>query len=422
MKEKFEAAFVISIVVVAFLSLIGGGIRAASTATISVGPMVNGAAPTESFSVNVTVADVADLYAWQLNLTFNPVILEAVSVSEGPFVQLFGTTMMSATTLNNTAGYVFAACALLDTTAPGASGSGVLATVSFKALASGTCSLHFSSETGLRTIEEGLPKPLPKVLVDGVFGYPRDLAVTGLVASSSSVVPGESVSLNATVENNGIVDEVFNVIFYRDLIAVGTATGVALDSGGSTWVVFAWDTTGVAAGSYTLRAEAGVVSGENDTENNVFSDGTFVVELVHDVAVTDLTVSPASVPSGGQVSINVTVFNKGSATESFSVSVSYGSTVIETKEVSALAPGDSEVLAFVWETRDAASGDYLLTATASTITGEINTEDNVYPNVSLEITNPPFTLSMEMILAIIAVVVVLIVAFFLVMKRRPKKT
>jgi hypothetical protein len=422
MKRQFEAAFTIGVVVVAFLSLIGGGIRAASTAKISVDPEVNGAKPTESFSVNVVIADVADLYGWQLNLTFNPSILEAVSILEGPFLQQFGSTMMSAVTLNNIAGYAFTACALLDLEAPGASGSGVLAAVSFRVITAGTSSLHFSNETWLRTIVGGLPKPLAKEYVDGIFGYPRDLAVTGLVASSSSVVPGESVSLNATIENKGVVDEVLNVSFYRDSIAVGTKTDIALDSGGSTWVVFDWDTTGVAAGSYTLRAEAGVVSGENDTENNVFSDGTFVVELVHDVAITDLTVSPASIPSGGLVSINVTIFNKGSAAESFSVSVSYDDTVIETKEVSALAPGDSEVLTFAWETRDVAPGDYLLTATASIITGEMNTEDNIFSNVSLQITNPPLLLPLEWIVAIIALVGILVVGLFLYMKRRPKKT
>ena len=422
MKRNPKVAFLVCIVMVAFLSLIVGGIHAASTARITLDPIVNGAKPTESFSVNVTVADVADLYAWQLNLTFNPVILESLEILEGPFLQQFGTTMMSAVTLNNTAGYAFTVCALLDLEAPGATGSGVLATVNFRVKAAGMSPLHFSGETGLRTIEAGLPKPLPKELVDGVFGYPRDLAVTGLVSSSSSVVPGESVSLNATVENKGIVDEVCSVTFYRDSTAVGTKTGISVSSGASAWVVFAWNTTGVPAGSYTLKAGADVVSGENDTENNVFSDGTLVVELVHDVAVTGLTVSPASIPSGGEVSINVAVFNKGSATESFSVSVSYSSTVIGTKEVSALAPGDSETLTFTWETGGVASGDYLLTATASTITGEMNTEDNVFSDVSLQITNPPFMLPLEWIIAIIAVVIVLIVGLFLFMRRRPKKT
>ena len=407
---------------VAFMSVIVGGLQASSTARISVDPKVNGAKPAESFSVKIMIADVENLYAWQLNLTFNPSMLEAVNILEGPFLQQFGTSMLSAITLNNTAGYAYAVCSLLDWEMPGATGSGVLGTVSLRARAAGISPLHFSSETGLRTKgATGLPAPMPKELVDGVFGYPRDLAVTGLVASSSSVLPGESVSLNATVKNKGIVNEVCNVTFYRDSTAVGTKIGITLDSEASTPVVFAWDTTGVTAGIYSLRAEVSVVSGENDTENNVFSDGTLAIELVHDVAVTGLTVSPTSVPSGGQVSINVTVFNKGSGTESFSVTVLCNDTAVGTKEVAALAPGNSEILTFTWETRDMASGSYTLTATASTVSGETNTEDNVFSNVSLQMTDPPFTLPIEWIIVIIAAVAVLIVGILVFMRRRSKK-
>lgn len=422
MKKESSVILSVCVVTVSLLILAFGSINAASTPRISVDPNVSGKAPTESFAINIMIANVTELYAWQFNLTFSPSILEAVSVVEGPFLQQLRTTMMATPNIDNTAGYAFAGCAFLDWEEPGASGSGVLATVNFKAKTAGMSPLEFSrSDMRLLTYDGSSPVPMAHEAVDGVFGYPRDLAVTGLAVSSSSVSPGESVTLNATIKNKGIVDEIFNATFYRDSTAIGTKTNIALDSEASTSVVFPWDTAGVPAGSYTMRAEVSIVSGENDTANNVFSDGTLTIELLHDVAVTGLAVSPSSVSSGGQVSINVTVLNKGSATESFSVTVSCNDTAVGTKEVDALVPGDSEILTFTWETRGMASGSYVLTATANTVSGETETEDNVFSNVSLQITSPAFSLPMELLAAIIVAVVVVAVGIYLYMKRRSKK-
>lgn len=46
--------------------------------------MKRGSAVGDTFAVNVNVDGVSDLYAWQLDLTFDPTLLAAVSVSEGP--------------------------------------------------------------------------------------------------------------------------------------------------------------------------------------------------------------------------------------------------------------------------------------------------------------------------------------------------
>jgi hypothetical protein len=242
-------------------------------------PRVVGGAPGGSFSVNVPIANVTSLYAWQFNLTFSPAVLEAVNVVEGPFLKQAGTTMMPTTYINNTAGWVFAGSALLNWEEGGASGSGVLATVNFDVKIAGTCSLAFSvDDTWLRGYDGEVPVPMTHEALEGVFGYPRDLAVTGLVASSVSVSAGESVSLTVTVLNKGVVDDVFNVTLYRNSTAIETKADVAVDSEDSGSVVFSWDTSGVPSGRYVMKAEAGPVSGENDTANNVFLGETVTVE------------------------------------------------------------------------------------------------------------------------------------------------
>ncbi len=424
LRRELQGISPICMIVFSFALLAIGDIQAASDPFVIVDPRVSGAAPNEFFSVNIMVANVTNLYAWQFNLTFNPTILEAVSpVVEGPFLKQLRTTIMGATNIDSTAGWIFTGAAFFDWEQPGASGSGVLATASFRVKMAGVSSLRLSSETQLVTYDGNLPVPMTYEPVDGVFGYPRDLAVTGLVASSSSVPPGELVSLNATIRNKGIVDEIFNVTVYRNSTAIDTRTGLTLDSETNTFVIFDWNTTGVAAGNYIMRAEVSTVPGENDTVNNAFEGGTVNIQLVHDVAITAVTVSPSSIQSGDTVSVNVTVLNKGSATESFSVEVSYDSTVVGTKQVASLAPGASEILSFTWETSNVAAGTYALTAATSAISGETSTDDNVYSNVALEITGASFTLPIEW-LAVIVVIVVVVLAFgiFFYMRRRSKKS
>lgn len=294
--------------------------------TISVNPTVSGKAPNESFSINVTVADVPKLVSWQLNLTFNPDVLQAVSVVEGPFLKSAYRTYWyfdPSQHINNVTGWVFAAANLRSYDFGRGNGTGVLATVNFKVKAEGQSPLQFN--------------------LDQAWG---------------------------TMLGN-----------WDD------------DAGISVW--------------YTFDAV----------------DGTFQypILLVHDVAVTNVVPSPSSVAVGGTVSINVTVSNMGNASESFDVTLSHGSSVIGTQAVTNLLPGASKVLTFSWDTKDVAVGDYTLTATASTISGETKTSDNVYSNVSVKVTQAS-TLPLELILAAAGGAIVVVGAgTFLYMRRRPKK-
>jgi hypothetical protein len=278
MDKRFLGVLSICVLFLSLISVTIVGIRAQSTPVIMVSPKVVGGSPGGSFSVNIPIASVADLYAWQFNLTFSPAVLEAVSVVEGPFLKQAGTTMMPSTYVNNTAGWVFAGSALLNWDEGGASGDGVLAVVNFNVKTGGTSSLGFSvDDTWLRSYDGEMPVPITYEALDGVFAYPRDLAVTGLVGSSASVSAGESVSLTATVLNKGIVDDVCNVTLYRNSTVIETKVDVAVDSGDSASVVFSWDTSGVPAGKYVMKAEVVPVSGENDTTNNAFVGGTVAV-------------------------------------------------------------------------------------------------------------------------------------------------
>jgi len=148
-------------------------------------------------------------------------------------------------------------------------------------------------------------------------------------------------------------------------------------------------------------------------------DGSVVVALVHDVAVTELTVSESKVTVGTNVSIVATVKNNGSVAETFDVSISYDSTVIKTETVSGLAPSDIKSLSLTWNTKDLTPQDYTITATASTVSGETQTTNNT-KSVVVSVASPASSIPIEMLIAAVIVIVVLVVATFFYMKRRSK--
>lgn len=93
-----------------------------------------------TIQVNITISNVQDLWLWDLEMiTFNPAMLNLTNVSEGPFLEQAGQTMFITefTAYQAAQGYV------PDTTdtlleATGASGSGVLVTLTFTVLQLGT--------------------------------------------------------------------------------------------------------------------------------------------------------------------------------------------------------------------------------------------------------------------------------------------
>lgn len=433
-KNLWQILLVVVFSLLSFAALLTVSRTSASPdAVLSVDPYVSAVAPGQSFSVSTIVTDVSELYMWQFNLTFNKAVVNVVDVTEGFFLKDVGSTFWGFTEndIHNNEGWVFVGCSFFPLPEHGATGSGVLASVTLTVKANGLSNLHFSGvsqdnpQTSLATwdFNSGSGKPIVFSAVDGVFAYPlwRDLAVTNAVASPTSVPAGESVSVNMTVRNLGNFTEIFNATAYYDSTAIGTRTDLTVEAGVDKVVTITWDTTGVAMGSYAIKAEVKIAAMENDTTNNVLTDGTVTIELVHDVAVTDVAVSPLSVASGGKIFVNVTVMNKGSITETFAVTLSYDSTVVDTETVMDLVPGASEILNFVWETKDVSVGDYELTVKAGPVSSETQIGDNIYSNVMVKVTATS-VLPLELLIGIIVIVIVVVGggAFFL-LRRRSKK-
>ena len=122
----------------------------------------------------------------------------------------------------------------------------------------------------------------------------------------------------------------------------------------------------------------------------VGGEGTFTLSSAastsRDVAVTDVTVSNTAVYVGETTNITVAVQNYGGVPESFNLTVYHNSTAIETKSVSDLAVGASEVLTFSWDTSGVQPcNNYTIKAEASVVPDEANTANNVYVDGTIQI-------------------------------------
>jgi hypothetical protein len=95
-------------------------------------------------SMDVLISGIADLYAYQFSLSFDPTVLQAVAATEGGFLLGGGSTAFGVASIDNVAGSISYAYDSLIGSVPGVSGSGVLASFSFTPTAAGVSTLAFA--------------------------------------------------------------------------------------------------------------------------------------------------------------------------------------------------------------------------------------------------------------------------------------
>jgi hypothetical protein len=95
-----------------------------------------------TFKVDVNISGVANLFAFQLDLGFNPTLLQAIGVTEGAFLPTGGNTFFVPGSIDN-GNFSSSGDALFGPS--GANGSGTLLQFDFQAIAAGTSPLTLSN-------------------------------------------------------------------------------------------------------------------------------------------------------------------------------------------------------------------------------------------------------------------------------------
>jgi PKD repeat protein len=168
----------------------------------------------ETFTVNITVTCVTDLYAWNINLTFNPAVLNVVNVTEGAFLKETNETIFLPVTKNNDAGFLFAGALFMPPFPErGATGSGVLATITFKVAGEGETKLEFE-RSKLLTVISGSSFQIDHEVVDGTVTILDSIPPVANCGSDQTIDEDTLVVLDgsSSSDNIGIINYAWTFI------------------------------------------------------------------------------------------------------------------------------------------------------------------------------------------------------------------
>jgi hypothetical protein len=348
------------------------------TTTLSVQPTNSfGINLGDTFSINITVSNVIDLDGWQFNLYYQSAILNATGYSEGPFLQTGGsTTFFSEINFtdhyDDTFGVVGLNC-LRFSIPTGVNGSGTLATITFKAVGSGPSVLHFGDGFLPMKHFDSANHLIPFTPIDGLaYVGAVDVAI-GEIDTPLDIPQGSMALINVTAQNRGQPTETFDVTLSADGSVIGTQTVVNLPGGGNQILSFAWDTTPMQMGQYTLTATATAIVGEIDYNDNTLSVSVYVGTI--DIAITGVN-TKTSIPAGlNGTEVDVTVQNSGQATETLNVTLSVNSQSVD-NQTTTLNPGASGTVALWWNTTTLGYGTYTLQVFIPPLPFQIDTSNN----------------------------------------------
>jgi len=180
------------------------------------------------------------------------------------------------------------------------------------------------------------------------------------------------------------------------------------------WVAFG--TATVNASAYTAPLDIGGVPYCPEAST------TFLI-IARDVAIVSVIPSATSVVAGQIVNLSVVVKNEGSDTETFEVSAYYNSILIGTLPVASLSPNVQRNLIFAWNTSALPDDTYIISAVASVLPGEIDTNDNTYINGAVAVRSMPvYAVPRGLtIMALIVAAAIAMIIIVLLMSRRKKK-
>jgi len=257
----------------------------AGTAIVAVNPPTIAVNAGDYFNLTINVTNIANFTSWQFRLYYLKSVLNCSAAIEGPFLKTGGGTFFGKNityNYNSTHGWVLAYCTLLGMTS--VSGSGVIATVTFRAMRGGSTPLHL---TDIKLGDEKIPpQPIPYTAVDGTVqvagGTNHDVAITNVISNKNITGKGYTCNITVTTENHGGYEETYSVVLHVNETET-RRTQVTVQAGGVIDLGFTWNTSGYAYGAYSANAYAEPVPGETYEADNNYTGGQVLIVIPGDV-------------------------------------------------------------------------------------------------------------------------------------------
>lgn len=140
---KTRIFLTVVIVTTIFLGFIGFARADGTVISISPSPLtIPQSQIGTNFKVNINISAVTNLWSWAANLNWNASVLNFTKISEGPFLKSAGNTFFAPTFPKS--GSLPDISDSIDFSNDSVSGSGILATVTFKVLGAGQSGITLS--------------------------------------------------------------------------------------------------------------------------------------------------------------------------------------------------------------------------------------------------------------------------------------
>jgi len=195
-----------------------------------------------SFSVDVNITDVTDLYGFEFKLNYDTTVLTASDIE---FVPFLNEPTYEAESINDTSGYV-----MVNVTsqppAVGRSGSGVVASVTFSVEAEGSSDLSFSDTNLIDSAGVSLLHSAPT----GSFSNEKVVSEITMSLSRQTIEVGESVTISGLLSPSRVGVTV--TIKHRVAGSTTWDTLATTTTDSSSQYTHTWTPT--KAGSYEIQA------------------------------------------------------------------------------------------------------------------------------------------------------------------------
>jgi hypothetical protein len=280
----------ITLIVTAAITIKTPTTNAQLKATLSVSPLTidtrNLKQIGDTFSINITIANVQKLWGYQFSLFYNTTIINATNFGADPLSPDHDPLDNRFKILNPSEIGIDYVAVGRGTYNGDPTGITTVAPISveridFIVTGNGTTTLNIDPDyVELATVKG---EKITSQIVNGKFSNTEileihDVAVTQASVSKTTASPGDTITINTVVANQGGFNENVTVVAKRNQTQIGNSQTVTNLANGtsSNQLTFTWDTTGLSAGIYVVTVEA-TINVDNNIANNVLQAGIVTI-------------------------------------------------------------------------------------------------------------------------------------------------
>ena len=301
-KKKTLLLLIILLLTISALNMNMTSVSAAESPYIAVvPPTTTGLGVGENFTVSIyTDYNGSDVWGWQFTLTYNPLIIQGVNVTNGDLIHPDKSVyaMFKAGGFDNEAGKLNLTVAYFYYQPPSippttTSGPGILANVTFTVVGTGDTDITLGPKTQLKHFDYNIIDAVmnPNQIGHGYFRNLEetpihDVAVISVTPSTTGVKLGDFVNITVVVKNEGNVPETFAVKVKYLSVGAEKATAKNINEtivrdlapNAQETLNFSWEITDLRTGNYTIIAIASLPNDMNTVNNEQESTEVVTVE------------------------------------------------------------------------------------------------------------------------------------------------